>query len=70
MPKIKRAYNLSTARWNLSQIVEEVHYKGGEIILTKHNIPFVAIVPVADLAKLEKIGEGEINASRTKRIQY
>lgn len=44
----------TTARWELSRILERVQHHGEHVTLTRHNIPVAVILPIRDAEKLEK----------------
>lgn len=44
---------MTQARAQLADLVNRVAYTGERVVLTRHGKPIVAIVPVAELARLE-----------------
>jgi prevent-host-death family protein len=49
--------SVSEARQSLSDIVNTVAYGNRRVVLARHGRDLVAIVPIADLRRLESMGE-------------
>ena len=52
-----RRISVSEARQSLSEIVNTVAYGNRRVVLVRHGRDLVAIVPIADLGRLESMGE-------------
>ena len=58
--------NASEAREHFSDTINRVAYQGERIVLHRHGKDLVAVVPIADLAALEKI-EDRLDVEAAKK---